>query len=78
MSVEAGVSLENDKDDIRRPAHKSQNHTAAQEEPVIRVVVHQALQRMRDQSLAQRDLVGDRRGGEEDKWKTHQQPSGDT
>lgn len=58
MSLEAGVSLENDEDDVRGPAHESQNHAAAQEEPVIVVVVDQALQRVRDQSLALGNLVG--------------------
>lgn len=56
MSVEAGMSLEYDKDHIRDPAHKSQHHTATQEEPVVGVVVDQALQSVRYQGLAQGDL----------------------
>lgn len=55
--VEAGVSLEDDEDDVRRPAHEPQNDAAAQEEPVVVVVVDQTLQGVRDQSLALGDLV---------------------
>lgn len=64
MSVEAGVSLENDEDDVRGPANESQHHAAAQEEPVVVVVVHQALQCMRDQGLALGDLGAEQAEGE--------------
>lgn len=64
MSVEAGVSLENDEDDVRGPANESQHHAAAQEEPVVVVVVHQALQCMRDQGLALSDLGAEQAEGE--------------
>lgn len=63
MSVEAGVSLENDEYDVRGPAHKSQHHAAAQEEPVVVVVVHQALQCVRDQGLALGDLAAEQAEG---------------
>lgn len=63
MSVEAGVSLENDEYNVRGPAHKSQHHTAAQEEPVVVVVVHQALQCVRDQGLALGDLAAEQAEG---------------
>lgn len=63
MPVEAGVSLEDDEDDVRGPAHESQNHAAAQEEPVVVVVVHQALQGVGDQSLALGDLLGEQAEG---------------
>lgn len=63
VSVKAGMSLEYYDDYVRRPAYKSQHHTATQEEPVIGVVVDQALQSMGYQRPAQRDLTGDRPGG---------------
>lgn len=59
--VKAGVSLKDDEDDVRSPTHKSQNDAAAQEEPVVVVVVHQTVQGVRDQSLALGDLVEGRR-----------------
>lgn len=67
MSVEARVSLEYDEDNVWDPAHKSQHHTATQEEPVVGVVVDQALQSMRYQRLTQSDLTGDRQAGLKDK-----------
>lgn len=63
LPVEAGVSLENDEDDVGGPAHESQHHAAAQEEPVVVVVVHQALQCARDQGLALGDLGGEQAEG---------------
>lgn len=63
MSVEASVSLQYHQDNIRGPAYKSQHHTATQEEPVIGMVVDQALQGMGYQRLAQRDLMRGRHMG---------------
>lgn len=62
MSVEAGMSLQYDKDNVWGPAYKSQHYTATQEKPVVGVVVNQALQSMGDQRLAQRDLDRGRQG----------------
>lgn len=58
LPVDAGVSLEDDEDDVRGPTHESQDDAATQEEPVVVVVVDQTLQGVRDQSLALGDLVG--------------------
>lgn len=58
LPVEAGVSLEDEEDNVRGPTHESQDDAAAQEEPVVVVVVDQTLQGVRDQSLALGDLVG--------------------
>ncbi len=62
MSVEAGMSLQYDQDNVRGPAYKPQHHAATQEEPVIGVVVNQALESMGYQGIAQRDLTRDRWG----------------
>ena len=56
-SADTGVGLQDDQDYIGGPAYKAQHHTAAQEEPVVGVVVHQALQSMGDQRPAQGDLT---------------------
>ena len=63
VSIEAGMSLQYDQDNIWGPAYKSQHHAATQEEPVIGVVVDQALQSVGYQRAAQRDLTRDTQGG---------------
>lgn len=42
-AVEGGVSPQNDQDHVGGPAYESQHHAAAQEEPVVGVVVDQTL-----------------------------------
>lgn len=61
ISVEAGVRLQYEKDNVRGPAYESQNYAAAQEKPVVGVVVDQTFQRVGDQGMTQRDLTGGQR-----------------
>lgn len=62
-SAEACMCLQDDEDNIRGPAYESQHHTATQEQPVIGVVVDQAVQGVGHQSAAQRDLNTHTDGG---------------